>query len=244
MMNGVVQIGCIGTFGRFGNQLFQYAFARGYAESIGAKLETSPWVGQDLFGLKNDPITAQMPQLSLDEMPTGQTNICLYGYFQYSKCFEFYTLQKLREWFTLDEAIASIYPYQPGVVSAHVRRGDYQTTYKNVFCTVEEAAYVTAIEEHGYSLDDLTWVKEYEPRPCQFPGAEWLTDFMVLFNSDVLFRANSTFSLWAAMLGRAKTVYSPVVEGLRGPQSDVKFIEGNHPRCVDLPNVNDYLIKP
>jgi hypothetical protein len=60
----------------------------------------------------------------------------------------------------------------------------------------------------------------------------------------ILFRANSTFSWWAATLGNPMLVYSPVVEGLRGLQMDVKFVPGNEPRCVDLPNTHDFKIKP
>lgn len=43
--------------GRFGNQLFQYAFARALAEKYGAELQTSDWIGPQIFiGVEASPI--------------------------------------------------------------------------------------------------------------------------------------------------------------------------------------------
>ncbi len=76
-------------------------------------------------------------------------------------------------------------------------------------------------------------------------GYEFLRDFFALYNADILFRANSTFSWWAATLGNAQNeVYSPVVEGLVGYQNQVKFVKGNWPRCVSMNSVSDYHIEP
>ncbi|MEH1951298.1 MAG: alpha-1,2-fucosyltransferase [Nostoc sp.] len=51
----------IGQFGRFGNQLFQYAFLRICAEKNGARVESPPWIGQTLFGHKDVPISKRLP---------------------------------------------------------------------------------------------------------------------------------------------------------------------------------------
>ncbi len=237
-MSSVIQISCLGKLGRFGNSLFQYAFARGYAESIGATLQTPYWIGRTLFGLNDPPVSTPLPRLGLDEFPNGQTNVDLYGYLQFSKCFDFYTITKLREWFDLTPSgLLTTHPYVSGVVSAHLRRGDYETTYAHVYCTIHDSAYKAAAEQYGYQWSDINWVRE---NALVNP----LVDFMKLYNSDVMFRANSTFSWWAATLGHAKKVFSPIVDGLKGPVRNVSFVEGNHPRCVDLPNVSDYTIKP
>lgn len=63
------------------------------------------------------------------------------------------------------------------------------------------------------------------------PTLEFLPDFFVLMNADVLFRANSTFSFWAALLGDVVT-YSPVVEGKTGLRTDIDFVYGNHPKMI------------
>lgn len=51
----------IGQLGRFGNQLFQYAFLRICAEKSGAKVECPPWIGQTLFGHNDSPISKRLP---------------------------------------------------------------------------------------------------------------------------------------------------------------------------------------
>ncbi|MEW9669845.1 hypothetical protein [Ammoniphilus sp. 3BR4] len=43
--------------GRFGNQAIQYAFVKIYSSQYSLGLETSPWVGQYLFGHKDPPVT-------------------------------------------------------------------------------------------------------------------------------------------------------------------------------------------
>lgn len=246
-MNGTVQIGCLGGLGRFGNQLFQYACARGYARKVGAQLETNRWVGQSLFKNVDDPpISKQLPQLPLDVVPNDmRTNTCFYGYFQYSDAFDLYTLSDLREWFTLQDWVnEEMHEYQPPPLVAHLRRGDYLTSYANIFCSIDESAYTAAIKDHGWGDRQVHWVREDKPLEFKRPGLEWLIDFTTLMKADILFRANSTFSWWAATLGKPQFVYSPVVEGLRGHQTSVQFVSGNIPRCVDLPNVHNYHIKP
>ena len=44
---------CLGRFGRFGNQLLQYAFLRVYAELHGLDIETPRWIGQEIFGFRD-----------------------------------------------------------------------------------------------------------------------------------------------------------------------------------------------
>ena len=136
--------------------------------------------------------------------------------------------------------------YKPGPLVAHLRRGDYTTTYANVFCSSDESAYTAAVKEHGWSDMVIHWVREDRPVEFKNRGLEylWLIDFTTLMKAKVLFRANSTFSWWAATLGNPQFVYSPVVEGLRGHQTNVQFVSGNIPRCVDLPNVHNYHIIP
>ena len=57
----VLTMSSIGQLGRFGNQLFQYAFLRICAEKSGAKAECPPWVGQTLFGHNDTPISKRLP---------------------------------------------------------------------------------------------------------------------------------------------------------------------------------------
>ncbi|MBL8671254.1 MAG: hypothetical protein JNK11_11435 [Alphaproteobacteria bacterium] len=56
-----VTAGTVGTIGRFGDQLGQYALARLYADSCGLRLMTLPWIGQPLFGIRDAAMAAVPP---------------------------------------------------------------------------------------------------------------------------------------------------------------------------------------
>jgi len=245
-MKGTISISCLGSFGRFGNQLFQWAFAKGYAESVGATLETPWWAGQALFDINDPPISKHLPSLNIDEHPNGRVNIDLYGYFQRSDFYKSYTLTKLRQWFKVSQFWHDKFPKPDHhTVALHIRRGDYLTTFSHIFCAIGIEAYRKAMVDAGYDLDKAIQVREDRPTHYPLPGLEFMTDFMALYNADVLFRANSTFSWWAATLGHCgENVYSPVVEGLNGQKADVPFIKGNWPRCVSMDSVSDYHIAP
>ena len=71
------------TLGRFGNQLFQYAFARTYANKYGFKLQTCDWVGEKIFDLSDTRIiNVNLPKKSEQDIVMGEDNIQIYGYYQ------------------------------------------------------------------------------------------------------------------------------------------------------------------
>lgn len=51
----------LGQLGRFGNQLFQYAFLRICAQKSGARVACPAWIGQSLFGHQDGVITQRLP---------------------------------------------------------------------------------------------------------------------------------------------------------------------------------------
>jgi hypothetical protein len=51
----------LGRHGRFGNQLFQYGFLRLYCQEHGLRYQVPEWIGQKLFGLRDEPITTILP---------------------------------------------------------------------------------------------------------------------------------------------------------------------------------------
>lgn len=57
----VLTMSSIGQLGRFGNQLFQYAFLRICAQKSEARIECPPWIGQTLFGHNDAPISRRLP---------------------------------------------------------------------------------------------------------------------------------------------------------------------------------------
>jgi len=57
----VLTMSSLGKLGRFGNQIFQYAFLKICANKSGARVECPSWVGQTLFGHKDAPISKLLP---------------------------------------------------------------------------------------------------------------------------------------------------------------------------------------
>lgn len=51
----------LGTYGQWGNQVFQYAFLRTYAKRYGLDYACPQWAGQYFFGHQDSPITERLP---------------------------------------------------------------------------------------------------------------------------------------------------------------------------------------
>ncbi len=68
----VLMMSCFGQIGKFGNQIFQYAFLRICAEKSGARVECPPWIGQTLFGHHDDPISQLLPP-AIERKDTGES---------------------------------------------------------------------------------------------------------------------------------------------------------------------------
>ena len=126
----------LGTNGRFGNQLFQYAFLRFYARHCGAAVETPSWVGQNIFGHADPKISRDLPTLSiickehlsaLYEV-SPPVNVDLHGYFQetgyYSDDKNFFRSLFVPRF--ASELLSDWLPYagRP-VIGVHLRYGDY-----------------------------------------------------------------------------------------------------------------------
>lgn len=263
-----VQISCLGKLGRFGNSLYQYAFARAYAEEHGAILETNDWIGRKLFENINEPIIKTfLPRTSKGGIPWGRTGFDLYGYYQSQECLNIMNASKVREWYTFKDKWHKLFPYKNATcgrhgwdtailggkvdyrpVVAYLRRGDYVAKYKNYYCIVGKQSYKKAFLKFGIDPTKVYWITgETEDPLCpeaKAIGAEYLPNFFILMNSDHFFRANSTFCLWAGFLGKGR-VYGPVVGDLVG-ERQVDFVQGNHPRiagkAVEFPPA-DFVIR-
>ncbi|NES04776.1 MAG: FkbM family methyltransferase [Okeania sp. SIO2F4] len=57
----VVSMSTLGKNTGLGNQIFQYAFLKIYAQENGLSVETPPWLGQELFGHKDREIYEDLP---------------------------------------------------------------------------------------------------------------------------------------------------------------------------------------
>jgi hypothetical protein len=212
--------------GRFGNKCFQFCYARALAEREGCELITPDWEGQQIFEI--EPTRSRQ---------AGDREVG--GYCQ-DQASLIYTRRQVREWFKLrpwvSETLASLLPKDRPVLG-HRRVGDLAGYGYPV---VSAASYGRALAQYGFSPDEFAFVTEENPVELPaFARLQFVPDFVRLMNARVLFRGNSTFSWFAATLGRGR-VFSPVIEGLEGGREhDVPFVEGNWPRFCNLDFVTD-----
>lgn len=220
-MDRIVQITCLGKKGRFGNQLFQYAFARGYAERHNAILETPPWIGQELFDLDDRLPSRKLPRTAEDDIPPdGQVNVDLFGYFIWSGNLrrQPWTVANVRQWFAFTRGAMARFPVPCGdYVAVHLRRGDFKKYLKRT-CIIRRAAYERALREHGFDPRQAIWVSEESGNPMP-------QDFLTLVRAKTLFMSNSTFSYWAGLLG-GQRCFAPLCEDRTG-WIDCDFAEGH-----------------
>jgi len=211
--------------GRFGNKMFQWAYAKALADSMGYELVTPRWEGEFLFGL---PETRQHRE---DDIVIGE-------YRQQQKDL-IYTRQQVREWFTIKpdvlDDLKGRWKHQNPIIG-HRRGGDY-IGYSYPVVSID--SYLPAAMQFGY--DSIEIISDDTPRnhPGYRGAFSFIPDFVALTQAKVLFRGNSTFSWWAATLSSAE-IYSPVVDGLEGGKGHfVSFVAGNHPKFCNLPCVTD-----
>jgi hypothetical protein len=147
---------------------------------------------------------------------------------------------------------------------AHLRRDDtsdveYNRTHPQGHSVISKDSYLRAFRKFGYSEDSIEWVSddysgrwhigrkvrfrggwEYPAGSQYLPGIvfDWLDDFLKLYFARTIFRANSSFSWWAATLSPTANVFSPVIDkshiyGVDGMEEiAVDFVEGNHPHWL------------
>ena len=234
MSTGIVTVSCLGQDGRFGNQMFQYAFARAYADKLGAELQTPKWVGQEVFeDIIDNPITVSLPTSRLHDVLRCDNNVNLWGYFQSKPFTDFYTEPWVKNLFRVKPKWRDKFYTEKCYAAAHVRRGDF-THPKTMerFCVVTRESYQAAYDQVCCGSLPLQWISDETPTidPTVPAAIDFLPDFMTLINAKVLFRANSSFSFWAGVLTTG-AVYSPIVDDLVGVQT-VPFGAGNWHKIV------------
>jgi hypothetical protein len=241
---------------RFGNALFIYCFARGYAEAMNAELQVPEWIGQKIFiNATEPPITQNFRWTELDSLSKqpvdywfGTVNVAIRAYCQNQAHLAYWTRAKAKQWLKLKPEFEAYAPkFSEPYSAAHVRRGDYvhDPFIAANYCQVSDESYERAIEQ--FDIPEPIYRVQEGARPVppelEASGLGFLPDFLLLRDATHLLRANSSFSVWASWLGNAKT-YAPVVEDKVGLQT-VPFVLGNHPCTAGrFKNQSDLHLKP
>jgi hypothetical protein len=157
-------------------------------------------------------------------------------------------------------------------VVAHLRRDDVSDANNKTnrgYSVISKESYLKAFKKYGYDPKDVVWVTDDKTGKWgvnstaiqggwSYPtGSEckpeiffnWFPDFLKLKFAKAIFRANSSFSWWAAFLSNAE-VYAPrlhkrVLFHETNQELAVEFEKGNHPHwiCVQgKDNCDDIII--
>ena len=215
---GKVSLSTLGSNGRFGNQIFQYAFLRIYAKHYNLDFETPHWIGEYLFGHNDTRISSNLPlvkeeeiflssEYNLIEESNGLRNVDLYGYFLYHT--KFYN--RYKDFFIslfqpqlnivnqIQSSLDTLKKQGKTIVGIHIRRGDYFTlTYSNYSMKNGKSPYFFA--------------------PCKW-YIQYLEEIWGTLNNPVLFIASdepdkilNDFKVFSPITSKHFSVYIPQAE--------------------------------
>lgn len=210
------------TYGRMGNFLFQAACAMAYAWRHGLRFtlpnKTNDPVGNPIY-LQHlaEPFDDKLPHVLVTEkkftyqhLPFQEEwrskNIILDGYWQTEKYFKEYRAQIL-------EAFGYAWHPQAGIVSVHVRRGDYLTIKRNgqfKHPPVPKEWIETAMTSFPgcrfrFFSDDIAWCEQEfgHRKDCTFSkGRTEEKDLVHMSWCEHHICSASTFSWWGAWLNQ------------------------------------------
>ncbi len=137
-----ITMSLLGNHGRFANQLFQYMFLHTYAVRHGLEVQTSPWIGENLFEIEPAPITDKLANYYEPLHKTGEPkgppekeaiNCDFHGYGQFHTSWFKPGEGMIRRMFSvreevmerLDPAIERFHKAGYTTVGIQLRRGDY-----------------------------------------------------------------------------------------------------------------------
>lgn len=207
------------TYGRLGNFMFQistgigYALKHGLVFTIPNKTNNAFWNPIYLQHLVNPNWDETKGQIVINEnghqyqeLPFQEEwidkNIVLNGYWQSEKYFKEYRNELLK-------LFGFHWELKKGLVSVHVRRGDYlNLTHKHPPVTkewYEQAMNIFPNYRFKFFSDDIQWCKETfsNREDCEFSNnTNELNDLIEMSYSEHFINSASTFSWWGAWLSR------------------------------------------
>ena len=217
----------IGSNGRLGNQMFQFAALYSIANEKSLEYYTPGGRLFDVFKMRNCNMSSfDMKQKSrIEERKFSfDADFCEYasdghdivGYFQSEKYFDRFKKEIIELFEFKKEIDANVDSLIKDACSLHVRRTDYLKS-PNYHTNLEIDYYKKAIDHTSPKKilvvsDDMTWCKEeFIPRlslkntevfyASEFYQNDDISDMIMMKSCKDIIIANSSFSWWAAYLG-------------------------------------------
>lgn len=175
--DSLITMNVLGGKGRWGNQVFEYAWLRTYAKRYGLDYECSPWVGQYLFGHADPPVTHNLPIVDERYLPTEREDHVYFlaqsippkgdelrgrdynGYCQFPTSWYAEDQDFIRSLFQptpelqakLDGPVAELRKRGKTVIGLHMRRGD---TGRLIFYLTPNQWYRKWLEKNWSRFED------------------------------------------------------------------------------------------
>jgi len=201
--------------GRFGNNVFQYVYARLFAEKNGLALET-PWNYQDVLPIEPSKpgLSVTEPKVRFDEndrpleAPRSPGAYVFYGFFQDAGIY--YANRERILAFTRPHAVEAA---PPSALVCHVRLEDYYSYrivihpswYRDILSRERfDQLYVVAQQRDTQYLKAAFGHLKY----TLLSGGSLAEDWNYLRRFERVVCSNSTMAWWAVFLGRATKVYT------------------------------------
>lgn len=210
----------LGSYGRLGNQMFQYAALKGIARKNNHKfcIPFSPEINEwyDHMLAKNFVLDSNL----IIDSPQNQNSysenffhfdevlfencpdfVDLIGYFQSYRYFDFIRDEIVSDFRIKEEFKKPIDSY----TAVHVRRGDYvnQPMFHPV-CSADYYRQAMQITGGPFVIvsDDIEWCKQNISGDFYMEGSSSIQDMSVMKQAENVIIANSSFSWWGAWLNQ------------------------------------------
>jgi hypothetical protein len=215
----------IGSLGRLGNQMFQYAALKGISayHKVSYNLPSNTLL-QQCFNISEVNQKTVEPQITerfyeFDEELFSHSSGDLYGYFQSEKYFS-HIEDELRKDFTFCDIIKKPcshyrkYNLSKEVIALHIRRGDYLTDPNFVLLDIDyyhQALNYFSQSEVMILSDDIDWCKEhFKGNRFKFSlSNNQFIDLCLMSLCDYHIISNSSFSWWGSWLAKSKKTIAP-----------------------------------
>ncbi|MDF2714625.1 MAG: methyltransferase FkbM family [Paenibacillus sp.] len=194
----VISMSTLGRYGRFGNQIIQYAFIKLYAKRFGLQVQTPSWIGRELFGHRDEPVGRKYPRIHETKIKNKQkllsdpyprlVNVDIQGYFQFHTRFyapyraDFRTLfQPVPEVASvMEQGLRRLRAKGKTVIGLHLRRGDFVSRQE-----VEADKKLYFMPPNEWYIQWLNSVWPYTEKPVLYIASDELESVLPDFSEFV-----------------------------------------------------------